>query len=282
MLRYIKQTEKCIIRKFTLIIFNLITAVPSDYDANYYAEQPQNVLPLQTEGVDIQPNSNLDQQNDMNQNYSDSQQQNLDNVEQYPNKDNSVAEYSYQDEYNNTNQTIETPNENQIMTQENQGIDYDGMEKSNYEQPENFVEKYENEGNEDTEVDESFSGTTTITGSETTVTSSNTDSTASKSEQIKKKKSVEFVEEPIFKENPNVDNPINLDDELQSTTNAAPLVSSANTTTMSTPKDEVKMIKKLLGDESDENSIKSNIVQSIEKENVDESDFDFSTNSEVN
>ncbi|CAO1422500.1 unnamed protein product [Diamesa serratosioi] len=46
-----------------------------------------------------------------------------------------------------------------------------------------------------------------------------------------------------------------------------------------TQQDDVKMVKQLLDSESDDNSGKSNLKQQAndEKENVDESDFDFST-----
>ena len=107
---------------------------------------------------------------------------------------------------------------------------------------------------ETTDIDES-STTTTIT--------------ASTSESIEKqKKSLDIENENETKSNAN--EPIdNVDVVDESGMNAL----------YATQQDDVKMVKQLLDSESDDNSVKSNLKQQAndEKENVDESDFDFST-----
>ncbi|CAO1422530.1 unnamed protein product [Diamesa serratosioi] len=148
-------------------------------------------------------------------------------------------------EFNNEILDDEHKNVTDIFEQEQyQALSNDTLKSTNYE-----METVYDEG-EIAEIDESLTTTTT----------------ASTSESIgKQKKSLDIENETKSNANEPIDN-VAVEDK-------------SDNALYETQQDDVKMVKHLLDSESDDNSGKSNLKQQAndEKENVDESDFDFST-----
>ena len=119
------------------------------------------------------------------------------------------------------------------------------------------------------EVETVYDGSMIRDDGETTEIDESITTTTSTSESIEKqKKSLDIENENETKSNAN--EPID---------NVAVVDESGMNALYATQQDDVKMVKQLLDSESDDNSMKSNLKQQAndEKENVDESDFDFST-----
>lgn len=203
--------------------------------------------------------------------YDDQQQQQQQEFNEYTaveNQDNFNSN-NYNNEVEFNNEVLDDENKNQFMTlTDNEGNKNVGniLEQeqlipqsddtlnstTNYEVETVHDESMIRDDGETTEIDESITTTTT---------------TASTSESIEKqKKSLDIENETKSNANEPIDNVAVLDE-------------SGMNALYETQQDDVKMVKQLLDSESDDNSVKSNLKQlaNDEKENVDESDFDFST-----
>ncbi|CAO1427601.1 unnamed protein product [Diamesa hyperborea] len=264
------------------------TVNTTEQDENNYNNYNQQLDSNQHYQTEQQP-SNNDYANDPSANYDydqtpqiiydDQEQQQQEQQQQYneytavENQDNFNSN-AYNNEMEFNNEVLDDENKTQFMTLPDNDGNKNGGDILEHEQPvpqSNDILKsttnYEVETVHDGSIlrDDDGDGETTDID-ETTITTS-----TSTSESIEKqKKSLDIENENENETKSNANEPID---------NVAVVDESGMNALYETQQDDVKMVKQLLDSESDDNSVKSNLKQlaNDEKENVDESDFDFST-----
>ncbi|CAO1427633.1 unnamed protein product [Diamesa hyperborea] len=260
----------------------------------YLDEQPQEINFQQQEQYSTDnpyPNKSSDNQQ------PDYVEENIDE-NKLPNSEFSTVNTTEQDEnnYNNYNpqldsnqhyQTEQQPSNNDYANDPSANYDYDQTPQIIYDDQQQQQQEQQQQYNEYTASNDTLKSTTnyevetvhdgsmirdddgdgeTTDIDETTITTS-----TSTSESIEKqKKSLDIENENENETKSNANEPID---------NVAVVDESGLNALYETQQDDVKMVKQLLDSESDDNSVKSNLKQQAndEKENVDESDFDFST-----